>query len=237
VFGSGFAHAGIWQGSAASWVDLHPSAIARHSFANATDGVHQYGFVELLSNGSDHAAMWSGTAASFADMNPPSATASSILGVAGGQQAGSASYPGSLNEHATLWFGTAQSAIDLHPAQAASGYSDLLATDGVFQVGVASIGSGPHAGLWQGTAASFVDLHAFLPAGYGSSTATCAEEYQGRTWVGGYAVDSLGNKEAFLWVSVPAPVSSVPLLAGAFFAVTRRRSSPAALASRTPRSR
>jgi hypothetical protein len=215
-------HAGIWHGSAPSWVDLHPATIARRSFATATNGTNQAGYVELLSTGYDHAAMWSGTAASFVDMNPPSASGSGILGITGNQQAGAMSFPGSLNEHAALWFGTPQSAIDLHPAQSGTGYSDLLATDGVFQVGVASIGTFGHAGIWHGTAASFLDLHALLPPGYVSSSATSVDEYQGQTWVGGYATNSLGNREAFLWVSVPAPASCGLLIFGALFAARRR---------------
>jgi hypothetical protein len=220
---NGNEHAGLWHGTAASWVDLNPSAIARESYAQATDGPHQFGFVALLSDGSNHAAMWSGTIASFVDMNPPGATQSSIRGIGGNQQAGAVSYPGSLNPHAALWFGTPQSAVDLHPIQSGSGYSGLYATDGLYQVGVASIGGGPHAGLWRGTAASFVDLQDFLPPGYGSSTATCVEEYQGQTWVGGYARNSSGNSEAFLWVSVPAPASTTILIASGLLAARRRR--------------
>jgi hypothetical protein len=220
---TGLLEAGLWRGSAASWVDLHPPAVARNSIANATDGVHQVGTIQLIGTGVQHAAMWSGTAASFLDMNPPGARGSEMMGIGGGQQAGLVVPAATSNSHAALWFGTSESAIDLHPAQAGTGFSELYATDGSFQVGDASIGGGPHAGIWQGTAASFVDLHAFLPPGYGISVATSVDEYQGRTWVGGYAENSLGNREAFLWVSVPAPGSTITLICVGVFTTHRRR--------------
>jgi hypothetical protein len=221
-FDSVFEEAGLWHGSAASWLDLHPSAVARESIAYATDGVHQVGTIQMLGTGVEHAGMWSGSAASFVDMNPPGARGSELRGIGGGEQAGLVVPAGTSSNHAAVWLGTPESAIDLHPAQAGTGYSELFGTDGLYQVGDASIGGGAHAGIWQGTAASFVDLHAFLPAGYGISVATCVEEYQGQTWVGGYAENALGNREAFLWVSVPAPASCVPLLGG-LLALGRRR--------------
>jgi hypothetical protein len=220
---TGLQEAGLWRGSAASWVDLHPPAVARNSIANATDGVHEVGTIQLIGTGAQHAAMWSGSAASFLDMNPPNAGESELFSISGNQQAGLAFYANIANRHATIWSGTPQSAIDLHPAQAGTGFSELYATDGVFQVGDASIGGGPHAGIWQGTSASFVDLHAFLPPGYGISVATSVDEYQGRTWVGGYATNSLGSREAFLWVSVPAPASTIMLIGAGVFTTHRRR--------------
>lgn len=219
---TGDDNAGLWHGTAASWVNLHPTPIARHSRATGTDGVHQVGYIGLAS-GFQHGAMWSGSAASFVDMNPPGARGSGIFGIGGNQQVGAVYWSGVSNGHAALWSGTPGSVIDLHPVQAGTGYSGLLATDGVHQVGGASIGSFAHAGIWSGTAASFVDLHALLPAGYGASAATSVEEYQGQTWVGGYVINGLGNREAFLWVGVPAPGTGLGIVAAGVVGASRRR--------------
>ncbi len=62
---SGKNHAGLWTGTAASFVDLHPSG-ATESQANATIGTRQAGSAKFSSK--DHAAVWSGTAASFVDL-------------------------------------------------------------------------------------------------------------------------------------------------------------------------
>ncbi len=68
---SGFGHAGLWNGTAASWVDLHPAG-ATISEARSTSGTQQVGYAifGLL----DHAVLWSGTAASYVDLHPAGST-------------------------------------------------------------------------------------------------------------------------------------------------------------------
>jgi hypothetical protein len=97
----GGARAGLWNGTADSWVELGSGA------AYATSGTQQVGYVDL---GSDHAALWSGTAASFVDLNPAVATSSSAKGIFGPYQVGyvNLGIPGSTSS-ASLWSGTGAS--------------------------------------------------------------------------------------------------------------------------------
>ncbi|MBW7905431.1 MAG: PEP-CTERM sorting domain-containing protein [Phycisphaerae bacterium] len=163
-FTSPSAHwrASLWNGSAASWTDLHPigqpgAPDNMSSYAMKTDGVQQVGTVSgtgVLS----HAALWSGTAASFVNLNPAGATVSFANDVQNGVQVGRAQVAGMYR--ASLWTGSAASWTDLHPSAYAGG-SALSTIDGAQQGGWAfPVSGGPaHAGLWTGTAASFVDLH------------------------------------------------------------------------------
>jgi hypothetical protein len=62
----GVDHAGIWSGSAASWVDLHPAG-ATTSAVYGVSGGRQAGFARI--GGSDHASLWNGTASSWIDLH------------------------------------------------------------------------------------------------------------------------------------------------------------------------
>ena len=104
-------HAGLWNGTAVSWVDLHPTvAGATRSFANATTGTVQVGTTYFNQDG--HAGLWR-AAGSWVDLNPVGASASEGLAAAGNQQAGYAIIANVL--HAGIWNGTAASWVDLHP--------------------------------------------------------------------------------------------------------------------------
>jgi hypothetical protein len=65
---SAVAHAALWHGSAASWVDLHPP-LATESYAWDVSGPFQVGQVRFGTTGLLHAALWTGTAASFVDLS------------------------------------------------------------------------------------------------------------------------------------------------------------------------
>ncbi len=219
----GIAHAGYWRGTAASWVDLNPSG-AVYSTAYGTDGVFQGGVVRF-SGSSNHAALWNGSTASFVDLQPPTSIGgtSSIYGMATGQQVGQSSVPGSPSSHASIWSGTAASWLDVTPFPGF--FAELRATTGSVQVGRTNVPgfSQEHAGVWFGSAASFFDLHSVLPPGYGSSAAFAVTDLPGGgIMVGGYATNSLGVDEAYLWVRVPAP-GSAALLAFGGLVVNRRR--------------
>jgi hypothetical protein len=157
------AHAVLWNGTAASMVDLNPTILGEEddteSCAIATDGTHQvgYGDGDLTINSESgftdsHALLWTGTAASAVDLNPTNLnfTSSAAFGVVGTQQVGcgwvgdTTIYPGTNSmgtngsgSHALLWNGTAASAVDLTPTNLAVKTLDSAAvgTNGTEQVG------------------------------------------------------------------------------------------------------
>jgi hypothetical protein len=103
-------HAGLWNGTAASWVDLNPQWAANGSGALATSGSQQVGYAFLAY--SPHAVLWSGTAGSCVDLNPIGAYESYANSISDSQEVGWASSIGG-NSHASLWSGTAASWVDL----------------------------------------------------------------------------------------------------------------------------
>jgi hypothetical protein len=74
-------HAGVWNGSAASFVDLNPAG-ATWSTAYGVDQGMQVG--EARFGFADHAGRWSGTAASWVDLHPAGASHSSAAAVHNG---------------------------------------------------------------------------------------------------------------------------------------------------------
>jgi hypothetical protein len=204
-------HAGLWTGTAASWVDLNPDGYV-NSVAWGVSGNTQVGHAVL--GGSEHAGLWTGTAASWFDLHPTGYDGSLAFAVSGNTQVGCAVLGGPT--HAGLWNGTAATWVDLNP----SGYDNSVAcaVSGNTQVGYAyTAGLGNNrAGLWTGTAASWVDLHALLPSDYDLSEAYGIDTADGETWVAGYARNSAtGNPEAILWhYVVPEPSSLLALLCG-----------------------
>ncbi|MEX2218957.1 MAG: hypothetical protein WD749_09375 [Phycisphaerales bacterium] len=210
-------HAALWAGSSGSFVDLHPLG-ATDSGARATDGTFQGGWT--LSGGVDRAALWAGSASSHVSLHPPVGIASTIFGMASGQQVGSVTYA-AVGDHAALWRGTAASYVDLNPPGAA--LSVLNATCGVAQVGVANLAGVNGAGVWFGTPESFISLHQFLGPGYFQSVATSVVVDGGTLYVGGYATTPSGD-EAFLWTGpIPAPGTLGVLLGAGLLASRRRR--------------
>jgi hypothetical protein len=160
----------LWNGSAKTWVDLHPKfAEGGASAAYATSGINQVGLVmtELF----QHASMWSGTAESWIDLGPPQAIYSVATDLSDTHQVGVAIVGG--RQRASLWSGTSASWVDLHPSDATS--SEAMGIAGTQQVGYAYIDDQQHASLWNGTSESWVDLH---PDGAVSSIARAAAENQ-----------------------------------------------------------
>jgi hypothetical protein len=144
----GNPHAGLWGGSAASWLDLNPPG-ATSSAAKGTAGSQQVGYAYFTKFA--HAGLWRGTPGSWVDLNPAGTRVSYAYATSGAQQVGGA------DNHAALWSGTAASWVDLHPAQALT--SSATAVSGGQQVGYANFAGTDHAGLWNGTSASWVDLN------------------------------------------------------------------------------
>jgi hypothetical protein len=57
----------LWSGTAASFIDLHPTSGFTGSSAFGTDGTRQVGVG--VTGGVDHALLWSGSAASVVDLH------------------------------------------------------------------------------------------------------------------------------------------------------------------------
>jgi len=170
---AGKLHAMLWNGTAASAIDLHPPGLTLPTSSSRAYGVSStnqvgYAIADGIS-GSPHATLWSGTGASAVDLHPMNFIDSIAHGVSGGKQVGSGTSNFGGNSHAILWSGTAASAVDLNPSNfiTSSGYG----ISGGKQAGYgfpSSNSSHWHALLWSGTAASAVDLN---PTGFTESVA------------------------------------------------------------------
>ncbi len=162
-------HAGIWTGTAGSWVDIHPGGSATESRALSTDGVTQGGTQTIQF--SDRAIKWTGTAASGVSLGPVGSPFSSVNGISGATQYGFA-YVGGTNQ-ACWWTGTIASWTSLQPVGASD--SMVYAVSPGQQAGYGVFGGVYHAVRWTGTAGSFVDLN---PAGSNESYAYAADGVQ-----------------------------------------------------------
>jgi hypothetical protein len=206
-------HAALWSGTAASFVDLHPTG-AYISYVYGMNGAHQVGSASFAaSHYFDHAALWSGTAASFADLNPANAESSTLNGIAGNQEVGTATLLGGSPTHAGIWSGTAASFVDLNPAAATVSYG--TATTGSAQAGNAYFDHF-RAVLWFGNAANFLDLEAPLGTNYSTSSAQAIWSDGSVIQVAGYAQRSAGNPVPMLWTIRPVPEPGPLVLAGLF---------------------
>lgn len=150
--------ASVWNGTAATWVNLHPAVAGiDYSIGYDGDGTQQVG--EVYPAGFPHASLWTGTAASWVDLHPAPFSNSSAFGVGGGQQVGTVfgGFP-----RAALWSGSAGSFVDLNPPDT-GGYvhtSEAYAVSAGRQVGyVVDVGGVISAAMWSGSAASWVNLH------------------------------------------------------------------------------
>jgi hypothetical protein len=226
----GRRHALLWNGTAESAIDLHPTNLPGfdNSTAVGTDGVSQVGWGDGPVTGGfgtsfagTHALFWNGTSDSAIDLHPNQLSSFSrtyALDVAGGQQVGYGDLLPSLStSHALLWSGNSESAVDLHPTSFPNNSSSIaFATNGLHQVGV---GNG-HALLWTGSAQSAVDLGALLPEGFTSSVAYSIAEDE---TIFGTAIDASGQIHAVRWAIIPEPTPAVmALLAVAAIGVIKR---------------
>jgi len=206
IDGDGAYHALLWNGTAASVVDLNPAGWEL-SGALGVWGASQVGYgAENFRGGlQNHALLWNGTAASVVDLNPAGFTSSAAHGVWGASQVGSG-YSPARGVRALLWNGAAASVVDLNPA----GMNEASATgvSGAGQVGYGLASGRYHALVWNGTAASAVDLHPFLTGLGPAFTSSRAKGISDDGTIVGHAHD--GTREyAVLWTPVPEPTSLV----------------------------
>lgn len=199
------SRASLWAGTADSHVNLHPMGIKfTSSFALATDGVQQGGYVG--SGFMMNPAVWSGTAESFVnllpDVGPGPAQGGIVLAVDGGMQGGSVvAFPGDIGT-ASLWSGTPESWINMSPA--GSTYSQIRGMRGNQQVGIAGFGGGNDmAALWNGTPDSFVSLHPAHIPGIINSFLSATDGVQ---QVGNIRVGNALSLRAAVWEGTPESV-------------------------------
>ena len=154
---AGKQHALLWNGSAGSFIDLHPAGANESVAQDISDG-REAGFASFgANNASIHAMIWSGTPTSFVDLNPAGYKYSFIESISGHTQVGEGSVTTIEQRHALLWHDTPQSAIDLNPAGFIS--SSATAISGDAQIGSGFLtGYGYRALIWHGTAQSAVDI-------------------------------------------------------------------------------
>jgi hypothetical protein len=185
-------HAGYWRGTAASFIDLHPTGAVTSSAA-ATDGLWVGGRTGFPGFG-EHAYIWNTLSSVSVDLNPAGATSSHILGMAPGVQVGDASF--GLPTHAALWRGTAQSFVDF-------GVARFTATTGRIHAGGTGQGGLFRAAVNLGTPESWVALHQYLPPGLsgGFSGTTCVYQDGPTIYVGGWAESSPNAYfHAVMWI-------------------------------------
>ena len=108
---TGFQHAAMWSGTAATWVNLHPAGATDSRALGVAEGV-QVGQAYIGSVW--QAGLWTGSAGSWVNLAPPGATESVAYGTADGRQVGYSVIGGVVR--ASMWSGTAASIVDLHPA-------------------------------------------------------------------------------------------------------------------------
>lgn len=148
----GVKRAGMWSGTAASWIDLSPKGSARSEVRGAYGG-NQYGCAEV-SGGFESAGFWRKSPATWVNLNPKGCTGSVAEGGFGDYQVGSAQFGKTLM--AGYWRGTAKSWVRLAPAAATS--SSATGAWRTFQVGMVSSTEGTRPCVWEGSASSIVYL-------------------------------------------------------------------------------
>jgi len=144
-------HAFLWNGSAASRIDLNPSGFDQSEASGISD-TQQVGR-GILSNNDSHALLWSGSADSFIDLNPSGYSWSTAMGTNSTQQVGyGAGSATDGNSHALLWNGSEISYIDLHqflPTGFIKSYAQAIDSYGNIAGYATDSSNDYHAILWQ----------------------------------------------------------------------------------------
>ncbi|MEQ1932568.1 MAG: PxKF domain-containing protein [Fimbriimonadaceae bacterium] len=179
-------HAGWWQGTGASFVDLHSTEYMLTQ-ATGISPTTQVGFGLHGTSFEVHALMWSGSSGSIMNLTPSGSAFSICNGINGGQQVGYADF--GAGPRAIIWAGSASLFTDVTPG--ALDTAVALCTSGSVQGGWSNTTGDNHATIWQGTAASAVDIN---PIGYTVSQVSATDG----TNHGGFAVLG-GIEHAAFW--------------------------------------
>jgi autotransporter-associated beta strand protein len=113
IAASGRTHAMAWNGTAASYVDLHsalPSSLT-DSGAASVSGTQVVGTANDIS-GAAHAIIWNTAGTQYVDLTPSGYTGADGEATSGSEQAGDV-VAADGNPHATAWYGSANSYVDL----------------------------------------------------------------------------------------------------------------------------
>lgn len=220
---SGRAHASLWNGSASSWIDLHPTGAIQSECWDVDNGrqVGTTGDIEPRYR----AALWSGTAASYVNLHPPIAVFSVAYGVEGNRQVGGATFVGATfgaRIHAATWEGSAASFVDHHPTTPM-----LPESDPVVQSEFYGIRDGAIVGYYFTTPSPPFLMKAMKSAGstiadmtpdippYVSEDTVCNAHMTSRGEHIGFMGPSLSDRKAVLWKGSPStgidlsPIGSV----------------------------
>ena len=215
--------AALWAGTAASFVSLNPSGFFESSATGVANSV-QVGYGRNV--GGLMALAWHGSANNVTVLR----TGAEAMGIAPNGQVVGLVGANNTNEAALWTDGTPNSFVDVAPPN--TNASELLATNGIHQVGDISVGAfagglptDHHAGVWTGTAASFQMLP--VPAGDSFSMATGIDA-QGN--ISGYAgIDvngGIGGLVPVIWQPVPEPsAAAAAALSAAVLSLRRTRRS------------
>ncbi len=141
--------AGYWNGSAGSFVNLHPLSGFVSSQANATNSGIEVGtgFTTSTST-SAQALLWAGSAGAMINLHPAGYSFSEAFGTNGAKQVGYGVKGGV--SHALIWSGSAGSVIDLNSFVAGiNGDAQANAIDAAGNIyGWATVGGVQHAMIW-----------------------------------------------------------------------------------------
>ena len=214
-------HALLWQGTAASAVDLNTSSGFDSSCAFGVSAGKQIG--TGVKGPNSLAILWSGTGKSVISLHPDKGfLQSGGTAISGAQQVGfglTAAFvePGVerlpiSRFHALLWTGNKATVADLHPVGGPFKDTQALGVGAGKQVGVGfdsqNGGSLQTALVWSGSAASVVNLNQFLPPNFVGARATSIDPVTGII-TGSATTDQLDPSawHAVNWVPV-APLAA-----------------------------
>lgn len=222
---AGQAHASVWYGDAASWVDIHPAG-AGVSEAFRTDGTQHVG--HLWNHLGQRAVLWTSNS-QWTDLTPLGYDGASAYNLGFGHQVGHATMGGM--PRAMIWSGSAGHYEDLHdylPIEYAAGGSyawDLDVRDGMLVVvGEAfnTVTGQSEAVIWIADAPNQAPV-AVLPAG-GTITLNPGETATTLVLNGSGSSDPDNDVLTYSWTSDPAellqgatgPVQTVGVGVGTF---------------------
>lgn len=233
----GESRAFIWNGTAASGRELPFPAGFNASVASGVRGS------AIVGTGDDEnyfqaGLYWASDTSSPIVVRPQGFEETRLNDVGGGLALGSGyGTPTDFQRHAFLWDVTdIENGLDLHPTDPTYTFSEANAMlpasesfSGGVQVGIVAFENDnfefiEHAAVWFGSAESFLDLHQSVVDALGPdfrfSRATGIGE-DGTIY--GTASDGLGASRAVQWTIVPAPGTTLGLIAGGTLLSGRRR--------------
>ena len=187
---SGYELAAIWNGSAGSFVNFHPSSGGFNSSRiNALSSNAQGGRIN------DEAAIWHGSAENFTRLAPfGNRTTSEVLAMTETMQGG---WFLEFSQKAVIWEGNRDTMQILHPPSV-HGTSEVKAMIDDYQIGRVESG----AALWRGSAESWINLHDIAVGQLGttitSTSAVDAYKYEGEIFIVG-SVHMNGRNIAAIW--------------------------------------